>query len=78
MGRRIVPADTIIDAALMQFDMFGKRGPRRRAAMVFELAGNRRATVEACVCQRHPDYDVEQPHRLRRKAAFLLVFGHSR
>jgi len=71
MRERIVPGDTTIEAARVQFEILRKLTPSQRAGIVFEMSDNLRATVEAGVRHRHPDYNDE----MVREAVLRLTLG---
>jgi len=53
------PADTTIEAAMVQFDVLRRLDVSERASMTFQLSNNLRKITEAGVRLRHPDYDDE-------------------
>ncbi len=59
MGSGVVPRDTTLDAARVQFSILRKIGLKGRANMTFELSDGVRSIVESGIRQRHPDYDAE-------------------
>ena len=57
MDDKIVPRDTTLEAARVQFSILRKIGLEGRARMTIELSDGLRSIVESGVRGRHPDYD---------------------
>jgi hypothetical protein len=55
-----IPADTTLEAARVQFDVLRRLGTEGRARLLLDLMENLRATLEAGIRLRHPDYNPEQ------------------
>jgi hypothetical protein len=55
-----IPADTSPEAYRVQTEALRRLGPKRRAAMTFELNEKMLARVAAGVRMRHPEYTDEQ------------------
>ena len=55
MNFEIVPKDTTIEAARMQFSILRKIGMEGRARMTMELSNGLRSIIESGVRQRHAD-----------------------
>ena len=66
-----IPADTSPEAFRKQIAALRRLGISGRAQMTFELSDSLRATVEAGVRHRHPDYDDESV----RMAVLRLMIG---
>ena len=73
MRLEIVPKDTTIEAARIQFSILRKMGMEGRARMVFELSDALRSITESGVRQRHPDYD----ENMVRLAAIRIAIGEN-
>ena len=71
MHLEIVPKDTTIEAARIQFSIFRKMGMEGRARMALELSDELRSITESGVRQRHPDYD----ENMVRLAAIRIAIG---
>lgn len=71
MRLEIVPKDTTIEAARIQFSIFRKMGMEGRARMALELSDELRSITESGVRQRHPDYD----ENMVRLAAIRIAIG---
>ena len=71
MRLEIVPKDTTIEAARIQFSILRKMGMEGRARMAFELSDALRSITESGVRQRHPDYD----ENMVRLAALRIAIG---
>jgi hypothetical protein len=71
MRLEIVPKDTTIEAARIQFSILRKMGMEGRARMAFELSDALRSITESGVRQRHPDYD----ENMVRLAAIRIAIG---
>ena len=71
MRLEIVPKDTTIEAARIQFSIFRKMGMEGRARMTIELSDGLRSIIESGVRQRHPDYD----ENMVRLAAIRIAIG---
>lgn len=71
MDLEIVPRDTTLEAARMQFSILRKIGMAGRARMAIELSDGLRAIIESGVRQRHPDYD----DNMVRLAALRIAIG---
>ena len=71
MRLEIVPKDTTIEAARVQFSIFRKMGMEGRARMAMELSDGLRSIIESGVRQRHPDYDED----MVRLAATRIAIG---
>ena len=71
MHFEIVPKDTTIEAARIQFSIFRKMGMEGRARMALELSDELRSITESGVRQRHPDYD----ENMVRLAAIRIAIG---
>ncbi|MCH8011095.1 MAG: hypothetical protein IIA61_03965 [Candidatus Marinimicrobia bacterium] len=57
MNSNIVPKDTTLEAARIQFLILRKLGMEERAKMAIEMSDGLRATVESGVRHRHPEYN---------------------
>ena len=71
MRLEIVPKDTTLEAARVQFSIFRKMGMEGRARMAIELSNGLRSIIESGVRQRHPDYD----ENMVRLAAVRIMIG---
>lgn len=71
MDLNIVPRDTTLEAARIQFSVLRKIGHVKRANMAIELSDGLRATIESGIRQRHPEYD----DNMVRLAALRLAIG---
>ena len=71
MRLEIVPKDTTIEAARIQFSILRKMGMEGRARMAFELSDALRSITESGVRQRHPNYD----ENMVRLAAIRITIG---
>lgn len=71
MHFEIVPKDTAIEAARIQFSIFRNMGMEGRARMTMELSDGLRSIIESSVRQRHPDYD----ENMVRLAAIRITIG---
>ena len=71
MRLEIVPKDTTIEAARVQFSIFRKMGMEGRARMAIKLSNELRSIIESGVRQRHPDYD----ENMVRLAATRIAIG---
>ena len=71
MGLNIVPKDTTLEVARIQFSIFRKIGIVERANMTIELSDGLRATIQSGVRQRHPEYN----DNMVRLAALQLAIG---
>ena len=71
MHLEIVPRDTTLEAARMQFSILRKMGMEGRARMTIELSNGLRSIIESGVRQRHPDYD----ENMVRLAALRIAIG---
>ncbi len=67
----IVPKDTTLEAARVQFSILRKIGMEGRARMTMELSNELRSIIESGVRQRHPDYD----ENMVRLAATRIAIG---
>ncbi len=67
----IVPKDTTLEAARVQFSILRKMGMEGRARMTMELSNELRSIIESGVRQRHPDYD----ENMVRLAATRIAIG---
>ena len=66
-----IPADTSLEAARVQYEIYARMPPARRLQLALEMSDFLRQTVEAGVRARHPDYTDEQV----RLAAIRLRLG---
>lgn len=71
MHIEVVPKDTTLEAARVQFSIFRKMGMEGRARMTIELSDGLRSIIESGVRQRHPDYD----ENMVRLAAIRIAIG---
>lgn len=71
MHLEVVPKDTTLEAARVQFSIFRKIGMEGRARMAIELSDGLRSIIESGVRQRHPDYD----ENLVRLAVLRIAIG---
>ena len=71
MHLEIVPKDTTLEAARVQFSILRKIGMEGRARMTMELSNELRSIIESGVRQRHPDYD----ENMVRLAATRIAIG---
>ena len=71
MHLEIVPKDTTLEAACMQFSILRKIGMASWARMAIELSDGLRSIIESGVRQRHPDYD----ENMVRLAALRIAIG---
>ena len=71
MHFEIVPKDTTIEAARVQFSILRKIGMEGRARMAINLSDGLRSIIESGVRQRHPDYD----ENMVRLAAIRITIG---
>lgn len=71
MRLEIVPKDTTLEAARIQFSIFRNMGMEGRARMAIELSNRLRSIIESGVRQRHPDYD----ENMVRLAAIRIMIG---
>ena len=71
MHLEIVPKDTTLAAARMQFAILRKIGMEGRARMAIGLSDGLRSIIESGVRQRHPDYD----ENMVRLAALRIAIG---
>ena len=71
MHLEVVPKDTTLEAARIQFSIFRKMGMEGRARMTIELSDGLRSIIESGVRQRHPDYD----ENMVRLAAIRIAIG---
>lgn len=71
MHLEVVPKDTTLEAARVQFSILRKIGMEGRARMAIELSDGLRSIIESGVRQRHPDYD----ENLVRLAVLRIVIG---
>ena len=71
MHLEVVPKDTTIEAARVQFSILRKMGMEGRARMAMELSDGLRSIIESGVRQRHPDYD----ENMVRLAAIRITIG---
>ena len=71
MRLEIVPKDTTIEAARIQFSILRKMGMEGRARTAFELSDALRSITESGVRQHHPDYD----ENMVRLAAIRIAIG---
>ena len=67
----LIPLDTTAAAARKQIEILRAMDISDRAEMTFQLSDNLRATIEAGVRQRHPDYNDEEV----KKAVIRLTVG---
>jgi hypothetical protein len=56
----LLPADTTLDAARLQAEVFRRMSPERRLELGFEMTAALRERLAAGVRGRHPDYTQEQ------------------
>jgi len=56
----LIPADTTIEAARMQFEILRKMSPQKRALISFELSDNVRENAIAGIKKLHPDFTEAQ------------------
>lgn len=71
MQSLIVPPDTTLDAARLQYAALRRLGPEARLEMGGRLSDSMRARLDAGVRHRHPDYDDGQV----RLAVIRLLLG---
>lgn len=71
MNQDFISRDTTLEAARVEFSILRKIGMDGRGRMAIELSDNLRATVEAGVRQRHPEYD----DNMVKLAALRLAIG---
>ena len=71
MELNIVPLDTTVEAARMQFSILRRIGAAGRSSMAIELSDGLRAIIESGVRQRHPDYT----DNMVRLAVLQLTIG---
>jgi hypothetical protein len=55
-----IPADTTLEAALLQFEIFRRLTPERRFEMACEMSNSLRVMASDSVRHRHPEYTEEQ------------------
>jgi predicted RNA polymerase sigma factor len=60
MKIEIVPADTTLEAARVQFEVFRRMRPDRRLELALEMSTALRNVAASGVRSRHPDYSEEQ------------------
>ena len=71
MNSNIVPKDTTLEAARIQFLILCKAGMEERAKMAIEMSDGLRANVESGVRQRHTEYN----DNMVRLTALRLAIG---
>lgn len=67
----LVPHDTSLEAARVQWSVWRKMSPEQRMRVGFELSAAVRRRLELGVRQRHPDYDQSTVNQ----AVILLMHG---
>jgi len=67
---KLIPADTTIEAARIQFEILQRLTPEVRVKMAFEMSDYLRSIVEAGVRLRHPDYDKDE---IKKEVLRLMV-----
>ena len=55
-----IPADTTIEAALVQFEIYRRMTPERRFELACQMSNNLRRLANEAVRHRHPEYTEEQ------------------
>jgi hypothetical protein len=71
MSLEIVPADTTLEAARVQFEVFRRMPPGKRLELAFHMSDSLRQLVASGVRSRHPDYTEDQV----RLAVIRLTLG---
>jgi hypothetical protein len=71
LGVETVPADTSLDAARVQYEIFRRMPASRRLELAMDMSAALREVTAAGVRQRHPDYDERQV----RLAVVRLTIG---
>jgi hypothetical protein len=71
MAMETVPADTTLEAARVQYDIYRRMPPERRLELALRMSDSLRALTAAGVRHRHPEYDEEQV----RLAVIRLTLG---
>lgn len=71
MNQDFISRDTTLEAARIEISILRKIGMEGRGRMAIELSDNLRATVEAGIRQRHPEYD----DNMVKLAALRLAIG---
>jgi hypothetical protein len=66
-----VPADTTLEAARVQFEVFRRMPAEKRLALALQMSDSLREVAAAGVRHRHPEYTPEQV----RLAAIRLTLG---
>lgn len=67
----LVPADTSVEAARVQLEIFRRMRPEKRLAMAMSLSDSLRRLAADGVLSRHPHYSPEQV----KLAVFKLTLG---
>ncbi len=60
MSATVVPADTTLEAARVQRDIFRRMSPARRLQLACEMSDYVRGLAVAGVRRRHPEYTEEE------------------
>src|SRR5262249_41651596 len=71
MTLEAVPADTTLEAARVQFEVFRRMSPSKRLELAFQMSDSLRQLVADGVRSRHPDYSEHQV----RPAVIRLTLG---
>jgi hypothetical protein len=71
LGVEMVPADTTVEAARVQYEIFRRMPAERRLELALQMSDALREIAAAGVRQRHPDYSEEQV----RLAVIRLTLG---
>jgi hypothetical protein len=71
MSLEIVPADTTLEAARVQIEIFRRMSPGKRLELACQMSNTLRKVVASGVRGRHPDYTEDQV----RLAVIRLTLG---
>jgi hypothetical protein len=71
MDLQVVPADTTLEAARVQFEVFRRMPPGKRLELAFQMSDSLRQLVASGVRSRHPEYSEDQV----RLAVIRLTLG---
>ncbi len=71
MIREAVPADTSLEAALVQYEVFRRMAPGKRLELALRMSNSLRDLVAAGARNRHPEYTDDQV----RLAVIRLTLG---
>ena len=60
MGFPVIPADTTMEAARVQIEIFRRMPPERRLELALQMSTNLRKVAASGVLSRHPNYSKDE------------------